>query len=460
MTRKVISLSYPTLGGYAVLALIVATIAAVLVGIPACAHTSPTPSAAPKVSCTRTFVGIGHQDDDLLFINPTIRSMIQPGCFLTTVYLTAGDAGKDLRYVATRETGARAAYAAMAKTPDAWTQDDVEVGNHHIASYTLKQQGADVRLTFLRLPDGMPTGKGTPQYGNQSLLALFKGTITKIVPLDAPTSPGYSEDDLVNTLTELLKRGNVSQVLTQDYDNISFGYDLSGKVDHSDHGIAARYVRQAAYRASTRLPVQPYLGYNLSNMPSNLTSEQITEKTGIFNEYNRLDSCYSALDLCPIKPIEDFPDYSNWIKKQYLRTHRSPQPGEIMSDIGSTGTDASNSIVEQCLARRTTGTPAVETRPCDNTKNQQQQWIFRDQQIIAKSNNLCLAANSGEPPLTLAPCYGTPGQKWSYDADRHIRSHVGTCLFQPDFAGTDTQLRLTNCVPNLPEIGWRLGNTQ
>src|SRR4030065_910866 len=57
---------------------------------------------------------VAHQDDDLIFMNPMLSRSIDSGARVTTVYLTAGDAGLgDPGYWSEREEGVRAAYSEM-----------------------------------------------------------------------------------------------------------------------------------------------------------------------------------------------------------------------------------------------------------------------------------------------------------------------------------------------------------
>lgn len=115
----------------------------------------------PDTGCRPTLAGVAHQDDDLLFISPEVQRLIRARCFVGTVYLTAGDAGRPFAggdsYVRRRERGLRAAYARMAGAANHWFRADLTVRGRDLVSYVLAGR-PDVRLVFLRLPDGFPRG--------------------------------------------------------------------------------------------------------------------------------------------------------------------------------------------------------------------------------------------------------------------------------------------------------------
>ncbi|MFJ7998353.1 ricin-type beta-trefoil lectin domain protein [Streptomyces sp. NPDC096310] len=407
-----------------------------------------TPRAAP---CERVLVGVAHQDDDLLFVNPEIRRTLRAGCSVSTVYLTAGDAGHPFResyYVRSREDGVRAAYAEMAGTADRWKRDDVVLGDRRLLSYTLAA-GADVRLTFLRLPDGLPRGSGTTTNRHQSLLKLFRGEIRTIRPVDAERA--YTEGELLTTLTELADREKARRVRTLDYDNHSFGHHDTRTVDHSDHSdhaVAGRYFRRAAYDAADRPPVTPYLGYSMSLLPANLTPGQKKTKEAVFETYYRHRGCVPR--KCPAY-LPYGAGYRNWVGKEYRRTHRAPRPGEIMSAIATTN---SARTVELCLTAEggAKGAAGVATRACDGARTQA--WTFDAGAVRTAVGGRCLTApygNSSTPALSV--CDGSPGQRWWRDAGGRIGSEEG-CLTQDDMVILRPRLHLARCAPYRPEVRW------
>nr|OQO23502.1 hypothetical protein B0A51_12418 [Rachicladosporium sp. CCFEE 5018] len=86
---------------------------------------------ASQLDCAATgawFQIVAHQDDDLLFLNPSLLRAVRAGRDIITVYLTAGDAGRPEPYWRGREAGVRAAGANKDSTrkmnrpcPTLWT---------------------------------------------------------------------------------------------------------------------------------------------------------------------------------------------------------------------------------------------------------------------------------------------------------------------------------------------------
>ncbi|MEU1371601.1 PIG-L family deacetylase [Streptomyces sp. NPDC005803] len=268
---------------------------------------------------------MAHEDDDLLFINPEILQKLGPRCAFSVIYLTAGDAGRAYagdNYVQRRENGVRVAYAEMAGVPDHWTQHDIHLGTRTITSFTLNGK-IDVRLSFLRLPDGSPDGGGYPQHSHQSILKLSRGEIASIRPVDS--SRAYTERQLVDTLTTLARQDEIKRMLTLDYDNVAFGHTYTPGADHSDHGVAGRYFRRAAFavQGSPRIRVTGYLGYGMSRLPENLGTIRARQKNAIFESYRRGAKCDFA--PCPSSPYMNR-KYLEWVRREYPLKPRVSSP--------------------------------------------------------------------------------------------------------------------------------------
>ncbi|MCX4675817.1 ricin-type beta-trefoil lectin domain protein [Streptomyces sp. NBC_01433] len=400
--------------------------------------------------CERTLVGVAHQDDDLLFINPEIQQATGPRCAFSTVYLTSGDAGRAYAggdYVQSREEGVRAAYAEMAGVPNRWTRDDLHVGTRTIASFTLNGK-TGVRLSFLRLPDGIPDGEGTAKYSRQSLLKLFRGKIRTIQPVDG--SQSYTEQQLVDSLTALARRDGIKRTLTLDYDNATFGHTYTPGADHSDHGVAGRYFRRVAFGlpGGAQDRVMGYLGYGMSRLPENLDPVRARQKEAIFQSYRRGTGCESR--ACPMGHYMKG-KYHEWVGREYSLKPRTPQPGEIVSAIGLANRAGRH---ERCLgsASGPSGShAAVEVRTFDCNGGADQSWRVNAGTIESKSGRNCLTADSQR--ITVSTCDHRPHQKWRLDKNGRIESG-GRCLFQEDMAARNPRLVLRPCAPLRPELRW------
>jgi LmbE family N-acetylglucosaminyl deacetylase len=236
---------------------------------------SPLPAAAATCG-TSVMAVVAHEDDSLLFLSPDLLHDIQSGGCVTTVYLTAGDSGYGAPYWQTREAGVAAAYANMAGVADNWSQGVTSAAGHSVVTYTL--QGApNIKELFLRLPDGNFDGSGFASNNHESLLKLWTGVIGTIHPVDG--SPGYTAQDLVNTLTSLMNTFQPSIIRTQDY----AGY--VGDADHSDHHVTAYFTRAASQRYTTPHTLTGYLGYGGQYQPQNVFGADLTAKQNAFYAY-------------------------------------------------------------------------------------------------------------------------------------------------------------------------------
>ncbi|MFJ4573704.1 ricin-type beta-trefoil lectin domain protein [Streptomyces sp. NPDC088846] len=419
---------------------------------------------------------MAHPDDDLFFMNPEIMRTIRERCPLHTVYLTAGDDAianriKALEYVDRREYGVRSAYAAMAGAADDWDQSDVQVGDIQVRSFLLdgRARSADVRLTFLDLHDGLPHGQEA-----NSVLKLFDGTKKSVYGFLG--APRYSEQRLLATLSTLVRSSRAERVLTMDHDNASFAFGLGGGVDHSDHGIAARYFRKVGYALG--VPVMSYLAYTMSAMKANLTPGQAAEKERVARWYIAKRRCRATGWCANVPPYRGSlqEDWKLWLHRQYEQVHRSPRPGEILGDIGRT-TYFTGPDPAQCLdaADGSPGNRTVRIHACDGSAGQR--WRMRRDGTIGLRNepDSCLTADG--PRVRLEPCRGgSPNQKWTrvpWKSPTWKRTAVriegsgNHCLHQDDreFPAhwndrdhPSPRLTLSDCAaPAQPEQYWQWG---
>ncbi|MFG2395104.1 ricin-type beta-trefoil lectin domain protein [Streptomyces lavendulae] len=386
---------------------------------------------AVQLPCERFVIGVCHQDDDLLFINPEIRHQIDVRCPVTTIYLTAGDNGVGMsgHWVESREEGLRAAYAEMARLPDRWSEQPVTVAGRTIRSSVLNG-GADVRLIFLRLPDS-------------SLPTLFTRGVDYLVPVDG-SAAAYSENDLVSTITQLSTTAMASRILTLDYDNTQCGWGELQHADNCDHTIAAKYFRKAGFLR--QIPVVPHLGYNMSSFAPNLSITDTAQKTATFRTYLEHQGCPQDCGTASVT-AKFIPEYQNWVRKTYVRFHRSPDAGELMSAIGSE--DPATGLVEQCLG--VAGENQVSVRNCG--PNHLRLWTFTGDQV--KIGNQCLTAPLGSSGIGLSQCDNSTRQAWQRQENGQIRSvSQGLCLRQDDLFRPNPALRLADCTVLEPESTW------
>ena len=247
--------------------------AAVVAGL---SSVSPTKPAAGSEACApvdTTMTIVAHQDDDLLFINPkTYRDIAAERC-VTVVFLTAGDAGRPASYWHGRESGAMAAYASMAGVEDVWRSSTTVVGGYKIRTRTL--EGRDVRLLFMRLPTGSPTGYPTHRY--ECLSKLRSGTISTIHAIDG--SADYTSASLRATLVDLMTLIHPSVIRTLDYS----GRYQDG--DHADHLNTAYYAFEAQEQYTVPHSLAGFRGYPMSRLPANQSGPAAARKLRYFLRY-------------------------------------------------------------------------------------------------------------------------------------------------------------------------------
>ncbi|MFI6075554.1 PIG-L family deacetylase [Actinoplanes sp. NPDC051343] len=270
--------------------------AAAMLGVTALAVMAVTPSAASSpvaqeqqrqtrmpASCSPTLDVVAHEDDDLLFINPSVSDDIAAGRCVVTLFVTAGDSGRPASYWLGRERGAMAAYAAMSGTSATWDADTVVLAGRPIVRQRLA--GTRITLLFLRLPDS----HGSPTRPFGTLQALWRGEVPTLRPLGGGGG-AYTRQALVKTLTAAMDAYRPDRIRTLDY----AGHYGDG--DHADHHTVGylTYAAQRYYHARHR--ISGYRGYTVADYPDNLDGTAADRKLDYFLAYAPYDSkvCQSA----------------------------------------------------------------------------------------------------------------------------------------------------------------------
>jgi len=234
---------------------------------------SATPAAASQPTtapaCVSTLNVVAHQDDDLLFINPAISDDLAAGRCVTTLFVTAGDAGRGQTYWRARERGSMAAYAQMAGKPNTWTENTLTVAGRAVHRAVLT--GSPVTLLFLRLPDRVG---GWPL---QTVQQMWLNPAAGVKALD--TRQAYTRTIMLNLLTAVMVAYQPVAVRTLDF----AGTYNDG--DHDDHHSAAYFTYAAQQRYTTAHTITGYLGYGVDKHPANLTSAQHDAKMATFMAY-------------------------------------------------------------------------------------------------------------------------------------------------------------------------------
>jgi LmbE family N-acetylglucosaminyl deacetylase len=236
-------------------------------------------------------------------MNPPLMDDIASGIAVITVYLTAGDAGRDEKYWHGRENGVRAAYTSMGASQ--WRNQTLFVAGVNIAASVSSDD--KVMLVFIRLPDGGHSS--VPFSGIRALLRrrvsllralerLWEGE--EISTVDSLTK--YSRERLIMTLTEFINHYKVDKVFTHDPEGWIAGSD------HIDHLYTGRFTSEAVKRVGVQLIF--FKSFDSDQKSSNLTDVIYQRKCEILEIYSRHDQ------LMP-NPLNNY--YKNLLKRSISR---------------------------------------------------------------------------------------------------------------------------------------------
>ncbi len=268
----------------------------------------------------RVLVVVAHQDDDLLFMNPAIQNDIRSGNCLRTVYVTAGDNRSPKSYWQAREDGEKAAYAKMAGVQNHWRFATLSVSGRQIALATLAD-APRISLVFMRLPDNADGAEGT------AILAQLWDTSADVIIQSVDGSSSYTKQDLIQTLAALMQQYHAQIIRTQDPTAQDPAVSLTPLSDHPDHIRVARLVDAASALYSTHHVVVHYFCDRLFFMPTNLSPQEIRDKTMIFETYVL---GHDDLVCPPQGGIACFTDprvpgysanlYHSWLSREYIES--------------------------------------------------------------------------------------------------------------------------------------------
>ncbi|MFF0446359.1 PIG-L family deacetylase [Streptomyces sp. NPDC004609] len=285
--------------------------------VPAAQHAVPTADPAPGMPIAssrraRLMQILAHPDDDLYFMNPDTRLMLDAGVPLVCVYVTAGEHNGQNRipgrhgevhsdraaYSSARHQGLRQAYAELLglDTFTPWTRGVASLRGDRLAEVdTLSHGNRRVELVFLNLP--MNTARQ-----RSALPALWRDRglgVQTVIAKDSPlrrTVP-YDYDGLIDVLVGLMEQYRPTVIQTLDPDpDIQHSDETTrrkdseqpGYSDHADHTAAAcfswaamvRWVRDATADGG-QVPgfvATAFRGYYNRHWPKNLPPRVLKEK--------------------------------------------------------------------------------------------------------------------------------------------------------------------------------------
>ncbi|MGN7970411.1 PIG-L family deacetylase [Microbacterium sp. 22296] len=280
---------------------------------------APVSPAAQGCDGPTTVMSVwAHPDDDIIFANPTISDAIDAGDCVRSIFVTAGDAGKGMRYVEARELGILRAYNDMRGMQGLWDPTDLTlISGVHVRR--LSPQGDPrVSVMFLRLPDGNITGEGFADTGFATLGDLFDGGIPALSPVTGGAP--VTRDQLLATVRELSVGFAPGRVLTHIPRGSAFAAG-----DHPDHSAVGGVVREAL---STDPAVSPgiryFVGYPSADLPRNLDGAVLDAKVDTYRIYAQQDEVIRCADRAACLGTRTF---GEWLRRSYPKTEAELHPG-------------------------------------------------------------------------------------------------------------------------------------
>lgn len=286
------------------------------------AATAPAPEppvlpAAQGCDGPTTVMGVwAHPDDDIIFANPTISDAIHAGDCVRTVFVTAGDAGKGMRYVEARELGILRAYNDMRGTQGLWdTTELMLTSGAHVRRLT-PTGDPRVSVIFLRLPDGNITGAGFADTGFATLGHLFDGGIPALSPISGGAP--VSRDQLLAAVRELSTGFAPGRVLTHIPRGSAFAPG-----DHPDHSVVGSVVREALSSDPAVSPgIRYFVGYPSADLPRNLDGAVLDAKVDTYRIYTQQDEVIRCADRAACLGTRKF---GEWLRRSYPKAEAELQ---------------------------------------------------------------------------------------------------------------------------------------
>ncbi|PNE30917.1 LmbE family protein [Streptomyces eurocidicus] len=278
-----------------------------------------------KVAASESFVHvIAHPDDSLYFMNPELEQSVRSGAPAVTVCLTGGESdgrnelsnAHDYRrmperrpeFVRARVNGFRQATARMA-TGDSLSPWEVEtltlLPGFEVEVQTLRA-APQVQLIFLELIEARTLRN--PR--KESLRGLWLGAVPQLTTLRPTATPvgrtfRYGRQQLIDTLVAVFERYQPTVVRTLDpnpthepkqrhFPNTPPVLEGISKYDHQDHTTSAFFAQAAlaeywGRKHSRPTAVESYIGYEVSQLPSNLDRATTDHKVKFLDTYGWAD---------------------------------------------------------------------------------------------------------------------------------------------------------------------------
>lgn len=255
---------------------------------------------------------VAHQDDDLLFLSPDLSHHIAAGHCVRTIYVTAGDSGRNSQYWLKRERGAQAAYSLLLgiNKNDSWTRKTIKLADHEFVTMASPAGNKRISLIFMRLADGNINGKGFNATNHESLTSLMSNKLATIHAVDGQST--YTSDQLTSALLQLMKNYQPTEINSQAMSDEGHTFH-----DHSDHLAVGQYASRARNKYINRtglVPIRFYVGYPIRERPANVSGADLSQKIDAFRAYGQFDgAACRVMTFCGHEPT-----FWSYLHRQYI----------------------------------------------------------------------------------------------------------------------------------------------
>ncbi len=322
---------------------------------------------------------VAHPDDDLLFMQPDLWTALAHGEGVLTVYVTAGQAKKDLHYAEDRQQAVMYAYQ-VASGATAWSCGTITLANHLAEHCQAQGTAAPVSLVFLGLPDGGPKGNF-----HGSLLSLWSGQVASVKTI-ARRPQRYTQDDVIAVLAEVLRQTQPIHVNTLDV-------VATHGLDHSDHLLVGAAAVRAVATAKLAAPIVAFRGYNVLSEPINKPDIMYDAVSVMMRGYG---ACTESCGSCGSQVCSSISEYHEGLLRRRYATSMRQRTGRAQ-------------VYHAGLCLDVSGT-ALRLSDCASAPVWQ---VHNDQLELAGQ---CVTA-SADGSLAIASCDGSAGQWWRFSDD-------------------------------------------
>jgi LmbE family N-acetylglucosaminyl deacetylase len=349
----------------------------------ACGDNIRLPDGAPLTASDRVVI-VAHQDDDLLFMQPDLRDVIESGEAVTIVYVTQGITSESAGSIEARLRGSQTAYRDIAGS-DLWSCGWIELGSLPVLHCRLADR--PLSLVFLGMPDGGKHGEN-----HDSELHLWEDATESTWTIGARTAR-VDRETLIATVAELLARTSPHEIMTLDP---TF---LHGR-DHSDHTLVGALAFVAAARAHVLGAFVMYRGYNVDKEPVNKLERLVAQNERVLGFYW---SCYASCGECGRTSCPKlYPEHKDYLHRRYSSARRLPPlSGQLALGGACAGIAGDAFAMTDCASAPI--------------------WQLATDATLRAPDGRC-ATVTGEGAVALAPCDGSPGQALLLDDEGRLWS--------------------------------------